>query len=175
MTRRLRAFADRPLDPVAARAIVVLAGVLCLGFAVVVGLGGLEIGPTTSRPWDPTTGQRSRSSSAARPAGSPVKPTMVPPGAPMRPTQDPQDRPGSPAAARARRELATHRALQLLPWRRGDLSIALVGGRGRKAILEVRALSIRAGREGYRSFLRAHRDDGRAYHPRFRTGGGRGR
>jgi hypothetical protein len=168
----LRAMAARRLD----RAILVLSGAVCLGFAAAVALGLPGSRTATGGSSAPVTPQRRWSSPATRAAVPSVGARKPGAGAPRRPIQDPQDRPGSPAAARARRELRTHRALQDLPWRGGDASIGLVAARGPKAVLEVRAPSIRAGRRVYRAFLRAHDDDGRAYLPIFRAGGGgRGR
>jgi hypothetical protein len=98
-----------------------------------------------------------------------TRPPVRPPG---RPAQDPQDQPGTRAAAEARRELSTHRALQHVPWRRGNLVIDLTGARRSRAILRVSAPHLDAARRGYRRFLRRFGDDGGAYIPRFRARGG---
>ena len=81
--------------------------------------------------------------------------------------QDPQDRRGSALARRSGRELASHRALQHVPYRREAVSIALVGARGTRAVLRVSAPTLTAARRSWRSFLRRYRDSGRAYLPRF--------
>jgi hypothetical protein len=86
--------------------------------------------------------------------------------------QDPQDHPGSAAHRRATREIADHRALQHVPYRAGGVAIDLVGARGDRAVLAVRATTRAAARRGWRAFLRRYRDDGHSYFPRFRTGGG---
>jgi hypothetical protein len=164
---RLRTLRDRPLDPGITRALVVLAGAVCAGLALLVGLGLL-----TPRPTRPPSSRApvARSARTARPSvvGRPT-PARIP--RTDRPAQDPQDRPGSGAAAHARRELATHRALQEVPWHRGGLSVELVGARAGKAVVEVRAETIAAARRGYRRFLRHFDDPGRAYLPKFRRRG----
>jgi hypothetical protein len=168
---RFRAPAERPLDPAIGRLVVVLGGAVCVGFAVLVGFGPAGPGatdsprptarpPHASVPADATSPRRSLG--LDRPSRS-VK---------DRPAQDPQDQTGSPAARRADRELAAHRALQHIPYRHGVVSISLVGARGSKAILAVRAASVAAARRAYRAFLRRFGDDGGAYLPRFRARGG---
>lgn len=170
MTRRLRELAERPLDPIAGRIVALLGGAVCLGFAVLVGLGLTGPGATGSaRPI-------ARSHAVPRVAAGPAVPSYreaATRGTGPRFPQDPQDRPGSPAARRADRELDTHRALQRLPWRHGGVSIDLVGASGSKAVLVVRATGVADARRGYRAFLRRFHDDGRAYLPRFRARGGR--
>ena len=167
---RLRALAGRPLDPALGRSAVILAGVVCVGFGALVALGLIARNP----------GEGKESVSAHPPAAGASVPAQ--PSAPYRevrsrrhhrPTQDPQDRPGSPAAGRARHELATHRALQHLPYRRRGLSIRLIGARGAKAILAVRASTLAEAHRGWRAFLRRFEDPGGAYLPRFRARGGR--
>ncbi len=170
MIVRLRTLRDRPLDPGIARALVVLAGAVCVGFAVLVGLGQLT--PLASAPTRPVSPRPSavRPASIARPsAGGASAPARVP--RTYRPAQDPQDRPGTSAAARARHELTSHRALQHLPWNRAGLSVEMVGARAGKAVLEVRADTIAEARRGYRRFLRRLDDPGRAYLPEFRRRG----
>ncbi len=170
MIERLRALLERPLDPRLARAIVVLAAAVTLGFAAL----GLLAGGGSSRA--PATHPRaSGSGGAAWPsAARSARGSSLPRATVTRPPrQDPQDRPGSAAQRRAQRALATHRALQHVPYRHGGISIDLVGARGDRAVLEVRAESIAAAHRGWRAFLRRYRDDGRAYLPRFRAGGAR--
>lgn len=168
MIVQFREIAGRPLEPGLARGLVALAGAVFVGLAGLVGMGLLTPGAS-----EPTPRPRSPRPAVARPAPTP-RPSVGARSTPARlprtdrPAQDPQDRPGTPAAARARRELASHRALQHLPFHRAGLSIALVGAEGSKAILEVRAATVAAARSGYRGFLRREHDDGRAYRPRFR-------
>lgn len=167
MIARLRALRDRPFDPLIVRSVVVIAGAVCLGPAVLVGMGLFT--PRASGPPRPASPRPSAAWPArtARPSvGGRPTPARLPRS--DRAVQDPQDHPGTPAAARARRELASHRALQHLPFHRAGLSIALVGAEGSKAILEVRAATVAAARSGYRRFLRREHDDGRAYRPQFR-------
>lgn len=164
---RLRALAERPLDPAIGRVVALLAGAVCVGFATVVGLGLLGPGGGTA----PRPEGRPRVAAVSPASATPVDHGTT--TASHRPAQDPQDRPGTPSARRAHHELATHRALQHLPWRRGALTIRLIGASGPKAILAVDARSLTAARRGYRSFLRAFDDHGLAYRPLFRARGGR--
>jgi len=156
MADRLRALLDRPLDPSAARAILVFAS------AILVGLAGLFV---------LAAGDPDRQSSTAAPPSS-----IAAPPAPARHSerqlperrgpvrrQDPQDVGGSIAARRAARALRAHRALQHVPYRDGEIKIALVGARGSRAVLRVSASTVPAARRGWRRFLRRYRDSGRAY------------
>ncbi|MBA3867103.1 MAG: hypothetical protein H0X42_12290, partial [Solirubrobacterales bacterium] len=105
MTRRLRGLLERPLDPATGRLVVVLGGVVCVGFAVVVGLGLLGPGATGSRGSTATMQRAGLTPVAVRPTSAAA---TAPPAADRethRPPQDPQDRAGSPAARRAHREL----------------------------------------------------------------------
>lgn len=165
MAERLRALLEHPLDPRHARAIVVLACGVTLGFAVLAVLArpgaghpGTDSGLSPARVW----------------AGSSAPTEAMPPrrtdGAPM--SQDPQDRPGTAAHRRAAREIADHRALQHVPWRAGGVSIDLVGARGGRAVLAVRAATRAGARRGWHIFLRRFRDAGTAYLPRFESTGG---
>jgi hypothetical protein len=166
MVDRLRALLEEPLDPSAARAVVVLASAILLGFA---GLFVLAAGE------DDEGSPRSVVSRAASPS-----PTSLPPAA-VEPTpaeahpplhgQDPQDREGSHAARRAERALRSHRALQHVPYRSGQVAVVLVGARGDRAVLRVSAPTLGAARLGWRSFLSRYRDSGRAYLPTFRATG----
>jgi hypothetical protein len=162
MADRLRALLDRPLDPSAARAILVFASAILVGF---VGLFVLA----ASQPHQPTSPRRPSATASSR---RPFVPTRAVEGnpaegqaAPHR--QDPQDVEGSAAARRADHALRSHRALQHLPFRRGKLRIALAGARSDRAVLRVSASTVRAARQGWHRFLRRYRDSGRAYVPVF--------
>lgn len=161
MADRLRAFLDRPLDPSAARAILALASAIMLGLAALFVLAGSEPDRPTSQEAHP----------AAASPSAPVAPVEeVEDEAvghrPSRP-QDPQDVEGSAAARRAARALRSHRALQHVPYRRGELAITLVGAREHRAVLRVSAPDLPAARRGWRAFLRRYRDRGEAYIARF--------
>lgn len=171
MAERLRALLEHPLDPRVARAVVLLACVVLVGFALVTALGvadgGQQSAPTSGRPVPAGTAAHKNSAPADPPAPARSR------GRDRSPRrQDPQDEPGSPAAARAEHELADHRALQHVPYRRRGLTIALVGANGRQAVLRVSAPTLAAGRRDWRAFLYRYRDDGRAYLPRFHAAGG---
>lgn len=168
MTRRLLALAERPLRPATGRIVVLLGGAVCVGFAVLVGLGLL--GPRGTGPTRPVASP-AQSGVPSAPVPSPMPPDA---GRPISSTtdrrpQDPQDRPGSSAHRRAAGELASHRALQHVPWRHGRVLIRLVGARGTKAVLAVVGHTLTADHRGWRFFLRRFHDDGRAYLPRFTT------
>lgn len=161
MPERLRALCERPVAPGVARTIVALAAATFIGFAVVVILGILE--SSDGAVLEP------------RPSPVPVAPASVErprrpgPAEDRRTKQDPQDQLGSPAGLRASRVLQTHSALQDVPFRRGDLSIALVGARHGRAVLLVSGSTVVAARRGWRSFLHDHHDSGDAYEPQFRA------
>lgn len=164
MIDRLRALLDRPLDPSAARAILVFASAILVGFAALFVLAsGEPEQPTSPRP-----------RSAAAPSPHPATPIQAvdassPEGQAAPRRQDPQDVEGSIAARPADRALRSHRALQHVPYRDGELTIDLVGARGGRAILRVSAFTVSAARRGWRRFLRRYRDSGRAYLPLFRS------
>jgi hypothetical protein len=162
MADRLRALLDHPLDASAARATLVLASAILVGFTAVLVLAASQ----PAWPTAPTHG----SAGASSPPTSAT--TVEPPKSPPPPTvrQDPQDVKGSAAARRAARALRSHRALQHLPYRRGNLAIILVGAEGHRAVLRVSAPTPAAARRGWRSFLRRFRDSGRAYIARFFVG-----
>lgn len=166
---RLRLLLDRPLDPLAARAALVLATAILLGFAALAILG-------TSESDRPATASEQAAPGRTRPPLSDVVPVERTTGSRRRPNprrQDPQDEKGSAAAWRATEELRSHRALQHVPYRQGRLSIQLVGAKGRQAVLTVSALTLSAAHRGWRGFLRRYRDSGRAYVPLFKnTSGG---
>lgn len=92
--------------------------------------------------------------------------------------QDPQDHRGTPAAKRAERALASHRALQHVPYRHSAVTIRLTGAlKDGKAVLTVTAPTLHDAKVGYRRFLKRYHDAGRAYRPRYvatRKAGGRG-
>ena len=170
MLERFRLFLDRPLDPSAGRAILVLAAAILIGLALLFVLAGSGSGHRAASPANapahPAPGPVPARSQARRPAtGQPARERSVP-------RQDPQDRRGA-AAERASEELRTHRALQHVPYRRGRLRIELVGTRGGKALLRVSAPTVDAARRGWRRFLHRYRDSGRAYVPLFEARGGR--
>lgn len=154
MVERLRALLDRPLDPSVARAILVLAS------AILVGMAGLFV-LAASEPDRPTSPERRSAGSATTAVEAPESPR------PVELQQDPQDVRGSAAARRAARALRSHRALQHLPYRRGNLAIILVGAEGHRAVLRVSAPTRAAGRRGWRAFLRRFHDRGEAYIARF--------
>lgn len=161
MPDRLRILLDHPLERGAARAIVVLSSAILLGLAALLVLADGE----PDRPQVPT---------AERPlsADSPPPGDPVDPGEPRMGTrQDPQDVPGSAAARRASRAIRSHRALQHVPYRDGELGISLIGARGSRAVLRVSAPTARAARRGWRRFLRRFEDPGSAYIPVFAPGG----
>lgn len=173
MVDRLRALLDRPLDPRAGRAIVVLATAISLGFATLIVLAG-------------SAEQSSRSASVvdrghlrqpiASPSGSGVVSVEAPP-APSRDArrrQDPQDDLQSTAGRRAESALRRHRALQHVPYRQGRLQIRLVGARRGRAILRVTAPSFSSAHDGWRGFLSRYGDSGNGYLPRFRVDGRHG-
>lgn len=164
MADRLRAFLERPLDPSVARAAVVLATAVFAGFATVIALA-------TGGPAPAARHERAVPHRAARTASAPERAADHPDGlrssSPPGRRQDPQDEAGSAAARRAARELRAHRALQHVPYRRGELVITLVGARRGRAVLRVTAPSLLAAREGWRRFLRRYRDRGDAYRVRF--------
>jgi hypothetical protein len=156
MADRLRALLDRPLDPSVARAILVSASAILVGFTAIFLLAAIQ----AERP---TTPKRGAAEEVARfpvsaNAGQPQRSAS-----PAEHRQDPQDVRGSTAARRAARALRSHRALQHLPYRNGDLEITLVGARGNRAVLRVTAPSIREARRGWRRFLLRYRDAGGAY------------
>jgi len=160
MADRLRALLDRPLDPGAARAVLAFASAILLGLAALFVLAASH-GDSAAAPERPAP-----AASAPGPA-APVEVAEDEPAAHLR--QDPQDIAGSPAARRAARALRSHRALQHVPYRDGEIRIALVGARGSRAVLRVAASSEDAARRGWRRFLRRYRDSGRAYLPIFQA------
>lgn len=170
MVDRLRALLEEPLDPRAGRAVVVLASAILLGLASLFVLAARE--PDGAGP----------KGKAQAPAAAPSVPAVPPTGdvegerAESRPPQrrqDPQDEEGSRAARRAARALRSHRALQHVPYRSGEVTIALAGARGDRAVLRVSAPTVRSARRGWHRFLRRYRDSGRAYVPIFGVRGGR--
>ena len=164
MIDRLRFLLDRPLDPLVARAIVVFATAILIGFVAVFALGANE----SSRP---VPADRQPVAAQPRPGRSfgarQVEAASPTPSASRRPRQDPQDEKGSPAAGRAAKAMRSHRALQHIPYRSGRLSVRLVGARRGRAVLAVTAPTIPAARLGWRRLLRRYHDSGRAYLPRF--------
>ena len=173
MIDRLRLLLDRPLDPLVARAVVVFATAILLGFAALFVLGAGE--SSRSAVTSDRAVRRRRRSQPARPLAA-TAPEAAPaaPRISRRRRQDPQDEKGSAAARRAAKALRSHRALQHVPYRRGRFTVRLVGARGGRAELAVSAPTIPAARRGWRAFLRRYRDSGRAYLVRFEASGGHG-
>jgi hypothetical protein len=167
MVDRLRALLDRPLDPSAARSILALSSAILLGVAALFVLAGGEPDQPTSREDRPTAASPSV---PAAPVEE-VEDEAVEHHSPAR-RQDPQDEKGSAAARRAARVLRSHRALQHVPYRDGEVTVALTGARGSRAVLRVSAATVPAARRGWHRFLRRYRDSGRAYVPVFRASGG---
>jgi len=168
MVDRLRALLDHPLDPSAARAILVLASAILVGLA---GLFALAAGEP-----DGPASQKVRPA-AASPAGPAARVDEAEDPAaerhPATPSQDPQDEAGTPAARRAARALRSHRALQHVPYRNEGVAIALIGARGSRAVLRVSAPTVAEARQGWHRFLRRYLDPGRSYLPVFRAEDGR--
>jgi hypothetical protein len=158
----LRALLDRPLDPSAARAILVFASAILLGVAVLFVLAASQHDQPTSpgRP-SPTASSPGPAAPIAAAEDDSAKGQVAPH------RQDPQDIEGSTAARRAARALRSHRALQHVPYRRGELAIILVGARGDRAVLQVSAPNLPQARRGWRAFLRRYHDRGKAYIARF--------
>jgi hypothetical protein len=164
MVDRLRALLVRPLDPSAARAIIVFASAILVGFA------GLFVLATGEQDRQASTAERPRS--IASPFVPPATPAEASGGGQPEPRpvtrgQDPQDVKGGAAGQRAARALRSHRALQHVPYRDGKLAVALVGARGGHAVLRVSAPTVSEARRGWRRFLWRFRDSGRAYVPVF--------
>jgi len=162
MADRLRALLDRPLDPSAARAILAFASAILVGFTAIFVLGASQ----TEQAPSPKPG----SAEAPPPVSVPA---VASPRAAPRPAerrQDPQDVRGSAAARRASRAVRSHRALQHVPYRRGNLAIILIGAEGHRAVLRVSAPTRAVGRRAWQAFLRRFRDRGEAYIARFVVG-----
>lgn len=171
MLERFRLFLDRPLEPSAGRAILALAAAILLGFALLFVLAGHESVHPAASPGPVTT------HTVPRPAHVPPRAERTAPERRVRPHRarrvDPQDDRNSAASRRVRAELRSHRALQHVPYRDGELSIRLAGARRGKALLRVYASSVSAARRGWQRFLRRYRDAGRTYLPLFEARGGR--
>ncbi|MBS1886105.1 MAG: hypothetical protein JSU06_02865 [Actinobacteria bacterium] len=172
MNGRLRDLAGRPLERRVGRATLGVGLAVTVGFCLVVALAGIGRRPGTAPPAHPRPAAVRRAtpgpSSLATGAGQASPATGPTPW----PRQDPQDRRGSADRRRAAAELESHRALQHVPWRHGNIVVALVGAEGLRAILRVVGPDLAAARRGYRSFLYRFDDRGRAYRPRFRASGG---
>jgi hypothetical protein len=166
MVDRLRALLDHPLDQSAARAILVLASAILLGLAALFALAASEPSQPTSHEVRPAAASQSAPIEGVEDEAAEDRlPT---------PRQDPQDRKGSAAARRAAHALRSHRALQHVPYRDGQVTVALVGAKGSRAVLRVSAPTATSARRGWQRFLNRYRDSGRAYVPNFRATGGRG-
>lgn len=163
MVDRLRVLLDRPLDPSAARAILVFASAIFIGFAALFALAAGQPDRPSPRPARPAS-----TSSFASPyprEDVDVKESKLRPAVHR---QDPQDREGTTAARRAGRSLRSHRALQHVPYRDGEVTIVLAGAQDSRALLRVTASTLPGARQGWHRFLARFRDTGRAYIPIFR-------
>jgi hypothetical protein len=158
MTDRLRALLDHPLDPGAARAVLAFASAILLGLAALFVLAASQGDPAAAP-------ERPGPAASAPGPAAPIEFAGDEPAAHLR--QDPQDIAGSAAARRAARALRSHRGLQHVPYREGEVRIVLVGARGSRAVLRVTASTERAARHGWHRFLRRYGDSGRAYVPIF--------
>jgi hypothetical protein len=166
MVDRLRALLDRPLDPRAGRAIVVLATAITFGFAaLVVFAGAAQQGSRSVSAFD-------RGTAPVHPASDSL-PVEAPPSSPreIHHRQDPQDDRGSAAGRRAESALRSHRALQHVPFQGVGIAVALAGARHGRAVLVVSAPTVASARRGWRGFLRRFGDAGDAYVPVFRASG----
>ena len=173
MVDRLRVLLEEPLDPRVGRAVLALSSAIVLGLASLFVLAARE--PDGAGP--PSEAQEPVSARflPASPSTGAVEPQPAGSRPPLR-RQDPQDEKGSAAGRRAARALASHRALQHVPYRDGEVTVALTGARGSRAVLRVSAPTVPAARRGWRRFLRRYRDSGRAYIPIFNApGSGRSR
>jgi hypothetical protein len=133
---RLRLLLDRPLDPRAGRAVVVIASAILLGYTAVFALGAGEP--------DPAAVSHGKGRAPITRPSAPIAPVVDQDRREPRPAvrrQDPQDVKGTAAARRADRTLRSHRALQHVPYRAGRVVIALVGARGIRAVLRITARS----------------------------------
>jgi hypothetical protein len=169
MIERLHALLDRPLDPSAARAILVFAS------AILVGIAGLFVLAASEQDRQSSTAERP--ASIASPPAFPVEAKGGERSEPRSSTrrQDPQDVKGSAAARRAARALRSYRALQHVPYRSERLTVDLVGVHGRRAVLRIRAATVQAARRAWRDFLRRYRDSGHTYLPIFQSKSGEAR
>jgi hypothetical protein len=166
MNDRLRLLLDRPLDPAVARAVVVLATAVFVGFAAIFVLASHESEPKHADSGRAELSPLSSTQPAAAPAeGEPSPDSRAQNNRPER--QDPQDDKSSAAGKRAAAALRTHRALQHIPFHSSGLTIQLVGVRGTRAVVRVVAPTLNAARRGWNQFLRLYRDKGRAYLPSF--------
>jgi hypothetical protein len=153
---------ERPVDPEVVRAVLATAVAVTIGLACLVGLSAG--GPGRSAP----DRRGATPPPIARPASSPTPAA----GPSPHPRQDPQDRSGTTAHRRVAHELATHRALQHVPWHHGGVTIKLVGAKDGKAILSVLGPGRPADRRARHIFLRRFHDDGRSYLFRLRVARG---
>jgi hypothetical protein len=170
MVDRLRVLLEEPLDPRLGRAIVVLSSAILLGLAALFILAARE--PDRAGPRNEAQTPVAAPSLPVTPPTRDVEGEPAESRSPLR-QQDPQDEEGSPAARRAARALRSHRALQHVPYRSGEVTVVLAGARGDRAVLRVSAATTRAARRGWHRFLRRYRDSGRSYIPLFgsSTGG----
>lgn len=116
--------------------------------------------PATTTPVTPTTTTTSTSAATHEKRSTTTRKRIA--------DQDPQDHRGTQAAKRAAQALASHRALQHVPYRRGQVTIRLTGAlKDGKAVLTITAPTVAEAKAGYRRFLARYHDRGRAYRLRF--------
>ncbi len=168
MVDRLRALLDRPLDPSAARAILALASAVLLGLAALFALAASEPDRPTSHGVRPAAASPSATAAPVEEAEDEAVEYR-----PATPRQDPQDEKGSAAGQRAARALRSHRALQHVPYKDGEVTVVLTGARGSRAVLRLSAPTRAAAQRGWHRFLWRYRDSGRAYVPIFATTAGK--
>jgi hypothetical protein len=164
MVDRLRVLLDRPLNPRAGRAVVVLAAAISLGFA---GLGVLA----------GTAEHGSSSVSVVARGEVPTAPVSEAGALPIEASaprqahhrQDPQDDRESAAGRRAESALRSHRALQHVPFHGVGIAVTLAGARHGRAVLVVSAPTVASAHRGWRRFLRRFGDAGSAYVPIFKA------
>jgi hypothetical protein len=156
---QLRALLETPISRTQARvAFAISATVVLLAAAALILLADER--PISTHA--PGAGEP-RSVAVAPPPAPLVATTPAPARSTVGPRQDPQDQPGSRAARRAARALATHAALQHVPYRRGGVRIELTGARDGRALLTVTAPTRPRARAAWRAFLARFHDSGRAY------------
>lgn len=167
MIDRFRVLLDRPLEPRVARAVLALVACVTVGFAIAVGLGGIDGSPDLHRSTTTTANQPSAQPLAVDAAPRDGTLPTEPANPPVHRRQDPQDRRGTPAFHRAKKEHRAHRALQHLPYSTGRVAITLVGADRGRAVLMVRASSVTKAKAAWRRFLHRFHDSGHSYEPRF--------
>ena len=171
MVDRLRALLDRPLDPRAGacggrprhRDPARLRSLFVLGGERARSCGSLSRATPSRAPPQPHLSLRLRPGRSVPPDRAAARPALA--------DRTPRTRRAAPPRRRAARTLRSHRALQHVPYRRGESD----GRAGRGARRAGGASSQRAdhsgARSGWQRFLRRYGDTGRAYVPLFTVGG----